>query len=192
MKSRLAAGATILFLVFGAAGGKTMIFGQSAGSSPASPAAPGVTLAGIVECGQGYTSHELYDMKITLLEVVRGAEAWKRIQAADRANQPAGSGSEYVLAHIKFEYYARGNPGLCVHELKPQQFTAYAADGSEYPAPAITLPTPALNGSLHSGQSLEGWVAFSISQQDKKPLMSYSADIGGAIEHGGGKWFQLR
>jgi hypothetical protein len=33
--------------------------------------------------------------------------------------------------------------------------------------------------------------AVVVAQQDKNPLMSYSADAGGAVMHGGCKWFQL-
>ena len=162
-----------------------------AGSSPLSPAPIGTTLAGIIECGGGYTSHELYDMKITLLEVVRGEEAWKRIKEASASNKPGTAGSEYVLARVKFEYFARGSPGLCTHQLSPEQFTAFSADGNDYKIVSVVLPKPEMRGTLRSGQSLEGWVAFLVPQQDKKPIMNYSADVGGAVLHGGGKWFQL-
>jgi hypothetical protein len=161
------------------------------GSSPLDPAPIGKTVAGIIECGRGYTSHELYDMKITLLEVVRGEEAWKRIKDASASNKPAPAGSEYVLARVRFEFFARGTPGLCIHELNPGQFMAYSADGADYKSPSVVPPKPEMHHSLHSGESWEGWAAFLVPQQDKKPLMSYSADAGAAILHGGGRWFAL-
>jgi hypothetical protein len=39
---------------------------------------------------------------------------------------------------------------------------------------------------------MEGWLVFMIAQQDKAPLMSYSAGAGGAVQHGGDKWFSLK
>jgi hypothetical protein len=45
---------------------------------------------------------------------------------------------------------------------------------------------------MKSGEAVEGWVVFMVSEQDKVPLMSYSADAGGAVMHGGGKWFLLK
>lgn len=161
------------------------------GSSPFQPASAGVRLSGIVECGQGYTSHELYNMNLTLLEVVRGDEAWERLRKASDANRPAESGFEYILAHIKFEYYARGTPGLCVHKVTPQQFMAFSSEGVDYPAVDVSLPKPEMLGDLRSGEHLEGWIAVRVPQADKKPLLSYSADQGGAVMHGGGKWFKL-
>jgi hypothetical protein len=81
---------------------------QTAGSSPFAPANIGVALAGIIECGRRYTSHELYDMKITLSEVVRGEEAWKRLKGTSASNKPADACFEYILARVSFEYFARG------------------------------------------------------------------------------------
>ena len=165
---------------------------QTPGSSPSSPALPGITVAGIVECGQGYTSHELYDMKITLLEVIRGEEAWKRIKDAGNSNKPPAPDKEYILARIRFEYYARGTPGLCIHQLDPDQFVAYSANGDDYKAASVVPPKPNMRKELKSGESHEGWIVFEVAKEDKEPLMNYSADAGGAVQHGGGKWFLLR
>jgi len=165
---------------------------QTPGSSPANPAPVGSMLSGIIECGQGYTSHELYDMKATLMEVLRGEEAWKRIREADASNKPPTPGFDYVLARVRFEYKARGTPGLCVHQLIPDQFSAYSASGDDYRSVPVVTPKPEMRKALKSGEFHEGWLVFMVAQQDKVPLMSYSADSGGAIMHGGGKWFLLR
>ncbi len=165
---------------------------QTPGSSPGKPALKGTTISGIVECGEGYTSHELYDMKITLMEVVRGEEAWKRIKEASETNKPADPGFEYVLARIRFGYYARGNPGLCIHPLSPDQFTAYSSNGEDYRNPTVAIPKPELRQSLKSGDIFEGWIVFQIPKEDKAPLLSYSVDSGGAVDHGGSKWFLLK
>ena len=146
------------------------------GDSPFNPAPVGARLSGIIECGQGYTSHELYNMNITLLEVVRGDDAWKRLRMAGDSNKPAAAGFEYVLARVKFEYYARGTPGLCVHKLLPEQFTACSVEGVDYPAATDVVL---------------GWIGFLVRRTDKKPLLNYSADAGGAVLHGGSKWFKL-
>jgi hypothetical protein len=161
------------------------------GSTPSLAAPAGAALTDIVECGEGYTSHDLYDMKIALLEVIRGEEAWKRIRDASPANKPAEPGSEYVLARIRFEYQARELPGLCVHPLLPEQFTAYSASGEDYRPASVVSPRPELRKDLKSGESFEGWIVFMVSKQDKAPLLSYAAGTGGAVQHGGNKWFQL-
>lgn len=161
------------------------------GSSPFSPAPVGARLSGIIECGRGYTSHELYDMKITVLESLRGDAAWERLSKADGGNKPADSGFEYILVRVKFEYDARTAPGLCVHKILPEQFTINTLEGADYEAAQVTLPDPPMSGDLKAGQSLEGWIAFAIPVAEQKPMLNYSADQGGAVLHGGGKWFRL-
>jgi hypothetical protein len=160
------------------------------GYSLASAAALGQTAKGIIECGKGYTSHELYDVKITVLEVLRGDRATARLAAGVAA--PAAN-QEYLIARIRFQYFARGTPGDCCHELSWDQFIAYSKDGGEY-EPAITLPpAPALEGKVCAGGSAEGWAIFQVAKNDKKPLAMFNAGVGGieAIEHGGNLWFQL-
>ena len=165
---------------------------QTQGSSPGSPAPAGITVSGIIECGEGYTSTNSIDMKITLLDVIRGEDAWKRIRQASASNKPVESGTEYLLARIKFEYNARGTPGTCIHQLSPKEFAAYSAKGEDYAAVSIVPPRPELRKDLKSGEEAEGWLVFAVPKDDKAPLMLYSADdSGGAVEHGGGKWFLL-
>ena len=165
---------------------------QTLGTSPSTPAPKGTAITGILECGEGYTSHELYDMKITLLDIFRGEEAWKRIQEAAASNKPAPAGSEYILARVKFEYKARSIPGACLHPLEPNQFTAYNASGEDYPAVSVISPKPEMRKQLKSGDAYEGWLVFAVSKGDTTPLMSFSAGDGGAVQHGEPKWFLLR
>lgn len=161
------------------------------GSSPFSPASVGVPVASIIECGEGYTSHELYDAKITLLEVVRGEKAWDLLKKAATTNEPPKAAFEYILARIMFQYSARGLPGNCGHELKANEFTALSVSGKKYETPSVVVPKPELSGRLHSGDSLEGWVAFLVAKDDSKPLVAFTADPAGAVQHGGNIWFQL-
>jgi len=35
-------------------------------------------------------------------------------------------------------------------------------------------------------------LVFEVAKNDAAPLMRYSAGTGGAVQHGGGKWFLLR
>jgi hypothetical protein len=144
-----------------------------------------------IECGEGYTSFELYDMKINLLEIVRGAKAWDLIKEASASNKPPKVGFEYILARIRFEFSSRGSPQECIHELRREEFTALSADGKEYETPSVVPPKPELSGSLRSGHSLEGWIVFSVAKDDSKPLMAFDPASGGAMSRGKVIWFQL-
>ena len=60
---------------------------RGAGYSPLNPAQVGTRLETVIECGFGYSPHEKYDVKVTLLEVLRGDKASERIEAASASNQ---------------------------------------------------------------------------------------------------------
>jgi hypothetical protein len=160
------------------------------GTSPANAAPIGSAAKGIVECGTGYTSHELYDVRVTVVEAVRGD---KVTQLLGPSAVPPSAGSEYIAARVKFEYSARGAPGDCCHELKSAQFIAYSSGGSEYPAAHFPPPAPELKGRVCAGNLFEGWVLFQVAKDDKKPVAMFAAGVGGyeAIEHGGNIWFRL-
>ena len=166
-------------------------YAQRIGSSPAAPAPVGATVQTIVECGDGYESHELYDARITLLEAVRGEQAWELIKAAEATAEAPKDGWDYLLAHVKFDYAARGRPGDCAHNLKEQEFVSTAPDGQPYAATSVPPPKPRLNGTMHSGDSLEGWVVFSVPRADGLVLMSFGTKEGGGFVHGGNTWFKL-
>ena len=153
-----------------------------AGGSPLNPAPMGVTVADIISCGNGYDSHQTYDIKVALLEIVRGEQAWRRIKAASQSNGPPRVDLEYILARIRFEFFARGKPGDCIYELNEEEFTAISSEGKEYKTPSVVLPNPNLRGrKLSSGDRVEGWTTFLVGKDDNKPLLTFGSSI----------WFRL-
>jgi len=151
--------------------------------SPAVNAIPiGTTASAIVEVGDMYRSPEIYDARITVLEIVRGEGAADLINKSSESNAPAQNGLEYVLARIRFEFFARGAPGDKTWNLSEKQFHAFSREGTRYGIPSIVLPKPELAGVLRSGNSREGWIVFEVAERDKKPLMIFDQ---------GNVWFQL-
>ena len=156
--------------------------GLESGPSLNSAMPVGATASAIVELGDMYRAPETYDVEITVLEVLRGEKSMDLIKRASASNDPAQNGFEYILARIRFEYSARGAPGDKTWDLSGSQFNAFSDDGKLYEIPSIVLPEPGLAGVLRSGDSRQGWIAFEIAKQDRKPLMTF---IPGNI------WFQL-
>ncbi len=161
---------------------QTTGIGPESDSSVIRAMAIGMTASAIVELSDMYRSPEIYDARITVLDVKRGEEAADLIKNASESSAPAQNGFEHVLARIQFEFFARGAPGDKTWSLSAQQFHAFSGDGTRYGAPSIELPEPELAGELRSGDSREGWIAFEVSKQDKQPLMIFDQ---------GNVWFQL-
>jgi len=127
-----------------------------------------------------------YEARVTLQEVLRGAEAWSRIKEANQFNDPADPGFEYLLARIRFEYLKAEDPDK-TYDLNSFQFTAVSSEGKEYEYAFVVEPQPQLSASLYPGASHEGWAAFRVTLYDTAPLLTFGRDYSGR----GGVWWKL-
>jgi hypothetical protein len=156
-------------------------------SPPSIDATPiGVTRTTKVVVGEGYvTGTESFGARITVLEVARGGKAWELVTAASPSNKPPESGFEYIVARIRFEFGEKEATGdQKTYGVRDEQFASASETGRQYESPSIVQPKPALSGRLYPGDSLEGWVAFLVGIDDKKPLMSFGNNYYRV-------WFQL-
>jgi hypothetical protein len=160
-------------------------------NSLSAPAAIGSPVRSMVELGSVMSN--IYDITITVQETVRGAQAMERLKAASPSNPPAPEGLEYVLARIKFELRGRAVSDKLSFDFgdAPMQWMALSSDLTEYPRVSVTLPKPALTGKILSGQSVEGWVSFTVDRQETMPIMVFDPDTGGATGRGRTLFFKL-
>jgi hypothetical protein len=160
-------------------------------NSPSNPAAIGTPVKSLVEIGSVYSSN--YDITITVLETARGVKAMDLLKQADPQIKPTKAGFEYVLARVKFEIKGRAVSDNRAFDLgsSPLQWVAYSADITEYESISVTLPKPGLTGLVRPGETLEGWVAFAIEQKERKPIMTFDPNSGGATGRGRTLFFKL-
>lgn len=167
---------------------------RRAGSDLAARAQPiGQPLHTILELGEQYESgDELYDAKITVVKVLRGAAAEALVRAASASNPAPRKGYEYVAARVRFEFSARVVPEHFDYTLDPSQFSAMSSDGRAFPAAQLSArPAPGLRATLHSGDSAEGWVVFLVPRSERIPLMLFVPNTGTTSHTGGSFLFRL-
>ena len=168
------------------------------GSSQDHPAPVGVTVKTKIERGDRYSAPEIYNLEITLLEVVHGKEAIERIKAQGVSNKLPKAGYEYILVRIRFGYFSKARGFGHAHEayrIGDGSFSATSADGNtEYEIPSvIRQPQPQLVGiSFSAGESREGWIVLQVPETEKEPLLSFHREYAENV-YGvwGSVWFQL-
>ena len=160
-------------------------------NSSKNPAPIGSPVKSMVELGSVYSS--IYDIDITVLQVVRGKDAMNLLTKADPKNKKPAKGFEYILAKVKFEMKSRAVSDKLTFDLgkEPLQWVALASDLTEYPGTSVKVPAPALAGVVKPGGSIEGWVAFEVEAKDSKPVMVFDPDVGGATGRGKTLFFKL-
>ena len=160
-------------------------------NSSTNPASVGQPVRSMVELGSVYTN--IYDITITVTETIRGNKAMDILKKADRKTGKPPKGYEYILARVKFGIKGRAISDVLSFNVgdNPLQWVALASDLTEYPMISVTAPKPALAGTVKSGESLEGWVAFIVDKKDSKPVMVFDPDSGGATGRGRTLFFKL-
>ncbi|MBN1255518.1 MAG: hypothetical protein JXA50_09625 [Deltaproteobacteria bacterium] len=166
------------------------------GTSPRNPAPLGVTIKTKIERGDAYAAPEIYDIVITLLEIVRGEEALQRVKEAGVMAEPPPNGFEYFLVRLTFGYSRRGRGiGEEPYQLRSGQFAAVSADGETVYKNPVTArqPQPPLIGEVFQpGESREGWIVLQVPQEESKPLLIFNREfVEGVYGLWGHVWFQL-
>jgi predicted small lipoprotein YifL len=95
--------------------------------------------------------------EVTVLEVLRGADAAQRITEANQFNDPAPEGQEYIVARIRARYLGGDGPDTAAN-IDQNAFKVTGAANVIYDRPSIVAPEPALDAYLFPGGQVEGWV----------------------------------
>jgi len=117
------------------------------------------------------------DWQVTVLEVVRGDEAWKMVQEANQFNDPPDEGMEYVAARVNVRYI---NTTDKAETIGGSSFKTVGSANTLYDLPPVVDPEPALDVALFPGGEYEGWVVLQAAQGETgltlvfEPLFDFS------------------
>jgi hypothetical protein len=128
----------------------------------------------------------IYNAKVTVLELVRGTEAWTQIHAANMYNSAPTTGNEYILVKIHFEYLS-GPTADTSYTVSQYNFYPISENGLQYASQTVVTPTPRFDAALYPNSSTEGWAAYQVALTDTHPLLAFARNYDGT----GGIWFKL-
>lgn len=122
---------------------------------------------------------------ITLLSVERGDSVFQKLYESNRYNDLPKDGNEYIAA--KFKITLNNIPNDQSIEVTKYLFTAFSSDNAEYPrAPYLSFSNK-LEGQIYNEGTLEGYIIFEVSKEDKSPVVVFDPNQDGT----GGAWFKL-
>lgn len=107
------------------------------------------------------------DWAVSVLEVIRGEQAWTAVQAANQFNEPPAEGMEYVA--VKLSVRRIGTADVA-HQIDGSSFAITGGENILYSHPAIVDPEPALDIRLFPGGQHEGW-SIMTARIDEADLM---------------------
>jgi hypothetical protein len=142
----------------------------------------------------------VYRVRITLVDFLRGEEAWAILQEVS-FSKPPRPGFEYILVNVDFELL-ENFPSQDSYTVNTYSFHSLSANGEEYDrvgGDILIYPYeyPELSDILNPGESCAGWIVLQVAVDDDKPLMSFGRGVLGYTEEHGyqydddGLWFKL-
>jgi len=118
------------------------------------------------------------DWKATLLEVIRGEEAWTMVQEANQFNDPPAEGMEYIVVRVHAQYIGtKDSP----EQIDGYYFNTTGSASVLYDLPSVVDPEPVFDATLFPGGEIEGWVVLQAAQEETEiiaifePLFSLSS-----------------
>jgi len=111
-------------------------------------------------------------IEVTLLQFIRGADAWAMIEDANMFNdQPEDTSKEYVLAKIRFKVISTSDGKA--YSIPSLLFNG-VSNGVAEDSPFIVEPEPSITKEIYPGATHEGWVTLIVNKADQKPLLRVS------------------
>jgi hypothetical protein len=120
----------------------------------------------------GLENISLKNWEVHVIDIVRGPEAWQRIQDANQFNDPPPDGWSYILIH--YQLHRKGQSqvenSLGLHLTGNAHILHYSFNTSVVP------PDPILDSYMIGGETSQGWDAYLI-RDDESDLMLVLDDL---------------
>lgn len=101
------------------------------------------------------------DWELSVIEVIRGDEAWTMVQEANQFNDPPLDGFEYIAVKLHLRYIGTKDEATYVDN---SYFKTTGSAGILHDSPFVVVPDPALDASLYPGGECEGWIVVQASK----------------------------
>ena len=128
---------------------------------------------------------EAYSATVTIVKVIRGAEAADMIKNAYVHNPSAGYGKEYILAWVRAKITDTKN-NMILSDIR-QNMVCESCDGANYTVSNPTNVNPPSEQPKGAGDTIEGWVAFAVDRNDAEPRVK----LGRLADGSDDAWFAL-
>jgi len=117
--------------------------------------------------GTELVSVPYWDVKI--IEVKRGADAWQALEAANKFNEPAPEGMEYILVQIQVKSTYTDSDQ---HTISFWDFGVTGDRLINYTCRlGIIEPGPELDAQLFTGEETEGWLTYLVAQGESNLIL---------------------
>lgn len=117
---------------------------------------------------------------LTVEEVVRGDEAYKKLKAMNEFNEPAPDGYEWVLAKTKVKFVESETEDLAFNIDGIMNFEMVSESGDIYSGNLYGTTDPDFSFEMYVGNEKEGYISGLVKKGEKAQLR-YEEMLGGQV-----------
>lgn len=114
---------------------------------------------------------EAGDWLVEAVEVIRGDEAWQRVQSANSFNDPPMAGNEYALVLVRARYTGKGEG-----DIDQRDFWITGSRGRADRVASVVDPGPELDYTMQPGGEAEGWITFEVGESESQLMLIFDVD----------------
>ncbi len=114
-------------------------------------------------------------ISVTVEDVVRGAEAWQKIQDANQYNKPLPAEQEYLLLRVRVKNIGTGDEAI---DISGGDFFVTGDELRKYSVASAVVPKPALQGGIFPEGELSGWIVFPVAAGEHNLMLVLPAPYG--------------
>jgi hypothetical protein len=118
------------------------------------------------------------DWQVTIIEAVRGNDAWAMVQDANQFNDPPGEGMEYIAVKVHVRDVSTVDQAA---QIDAYHFRTTGNANVMYDLPSVVDPSPSLDATVFPGGEYEGWVVVQAAKGETgimaifEPLFDFSS-----------------
>jgi hypothetical protein len=110
------------------------------------------------------------DWEISVLDVVRGDEAWSMVKKDNSYSTPPAEGMEYIA--VKIHLRSIGNVEIA-YIISRDDFHSTGSAGVLYAPPNVYAPDPSLDAALFPGGENEGWEVVQVAKGETGVMLVF-------------------
>ncbi|MGO5014986.1 hypothetical protein ACTQ5K_24545 [Niallia sp. Sow4_A1] len=117
---------------------------------------------------------------LTVLEVIRGEDAYQKLKSMNEFNEPAPVGYEWLLAKTKVKFTESATEDLSFHIDGIMNFEMVSENGDIYSGDIIGTTEPEFSYEMYVGNEKEGYISGLVKTGEKAQLR-YEEMLGGNV-----------
>lgn len=114
------------------------------------------------------------ELEVTVLNSIRGEEAWRLLVGENQFNPVAPAGKEYILNRLKCKIVAPENP-TAIAKFSEFDFNYYSKEGNPYERVTVIAPDR-LGSELEVNVEKEGYL-YSLIESGDVPVINYQSNL---------------